>query len=157
MNSPKLTIIVKDTHNNLVKDAQVSIIPGNITGKTDKNGQVILALPDQKKVTVQIKLNDVSQEVPYYVSDNQNNRLEVNLAYFQQLQAQKPTKSTSIISSQANHFLFFGILIIIILLILNIFFLIKKNHHQAKFPFLKKLNLIVIKLKNISFKPKKQG
>jgi hypothetical protein len=127
MNSNNLTVFVKDTHNNLVKGADVSIDPGNITGKTNEKGQVTLSLPAEKKVTVTVKLNDISQKVPYYLTGQKNNRLEINLAYFQQIQTQSPTKIATSSSKKTNHWSIFIILIVITLVILSIFQLTKKK------------------------------
>lgn len=132
MSSNNLTIIVKDTDNNLAKDAQVIVNPGDIKGKTDKNGQVILPLPNESKITIKVKLNDITQEVPYYpTADNKSNRLEINLAYLKQVQSQKPAELIQVDSKAKNSTSKIGLLIGIIVLIVAIFYWIKKIRKQS--------------------------
>lgn len=127
MNSLKLTVIIKDTNNQLTKDAQVSINPGNINGKTDDNGQVVLSLPNEKKVTVKVNYNDITQEVPYYINEKETNRLEINLAYFQQIKTQPTKEIPQAIPKQNNSVLNIGIILLIIATITAIFYSIKKS------------------------------
>ena len=133
MNSRNLTVIVKDTHNNLIKDAPVSINPGNTNGKTDTKGQVFLSLPPEKKVTIIVKTKDISQSVSYYPTTKANDFLEINLAFFQQIQTQNSTnKITPISPTKINHWSIFIILAILLLTTLFVFQLTKKNTHLSK-------------------------
>ncbi len=126
MPTNNLTIIVKDSHNALVKNAQVTINPSGVTGKTDEKGQVNLPLPDQKKVTVTVKLNDITQEVPFYINGQQGTRLEVNLSYFQKIKSQEIKETPKTTHSPLKPSSVFGIIILVIALILIALTLKKK-------------------------------
>ena len=130
MNQNNITIVVKDTNNNLLKDAQISIEPGNVNGKTNEKGQVILNLPDEKKVTVKVELNEMTQEVPYYITNRQNNRLEINLKYLQQIQIQESQKKSAKDDLRINSPQLISIIVVVGFAIL-VGFLVNKSKNKS--------------------------
>ena len=85
MNTNKLVIVVKDLQNNLASNAQVSLSSGSPPANTDKNGEVVFDLPNTNKITVTVKINGDTREIPYYISAQSSHRLEINFASLKQV------------------------------------------------------------------------
>lgn len=119
MTTNNLTIIVKDFQNKLVKDANVTLAPGNLTGKTDETGQVIFPLPQEKKVEVTVELNGETNKITYYITGSSDQRLEINFAFNKKIQESQSTSPSLVINNKSQnptHTLdFFLILLVIVL------------------------------------------
>jgi len=140
MTTNNLIIIVKDSENKLIKDAKVNINPGNLTGKTDANGQVLFLLPKEKKIDVEVNLNGKTNKTTYYITGNSDQRLEINFAYYQKLQETKALlkKEKNQNGNLIQNFSFILGVLIIILIIWYVFKKNKKiNFRKLKISFLK--------------------
>jgi hypothetical protein len=130
MNSNSLTIIVKES-NNLIENAKVTINPGNIIGKTNKEGQFLLTIPsNQKKLDIKVESNNNSQEFPYYISNEPSQRLEVNLTYLQQIKTQQAKELIQNKPKKTNSFSIVFIILALFFISIAIFNSINKSKNK---------------------------
>ena len=91
-----LTVIVKNTEGDLVKDARVTANPGNFTGTTDDKGEAAITVDGANTYQITVIDGKTSQVVPFYVIGNQTTaKLEVNLEYFKQQQQKQAATTTA--------------------------------------------------------------
>lgn len=127
MNENNLIIIIKDSNNNLVKDARVSLVTEKLTGETDEKGQVSFPLPNAKKINVEVELNGKTNTTTYYLTGNSNQKLEINFASYQKLQESQLQSKSLLINNKTqtkdstNPLIFLLIFLIIILVIWLLF------------------------------------
>lgn len=92
----ELTVIVKGADGKTVQGATVTVVPGDVSGKTDSNGEVTLKIDGADKYDVTVSDKDATQTVPYYSLQGRDTaRLEVNLAYLAQRENQQQTVAPS--------------------------------------------------------------
>lgn len=132
----ELTVIVKGTDGKTIEGASVSVAPGDVTGTTDSNGQVMLKIDGASRYDVTVSNNETSQTVPYYsLEGREAARLEVNLAYLQQ---REETKQTTVVptETQAEIPAFVlpvaGAVIFAILLLVIVSFLTRKRREKKE-------------------------
>lgn len=88
----QLTVIVKGADGKAVEGASVTVAPGDVTGKTNKKGEVTLKIDGADRYDVTVTDDTTIQTVPYYsLKGKDSARLEVNLAYLTQQENQQQT------------------------------------------------------------------
>jgi len=129
MNENNLIIIVKDLNNNVVRDARVSLVAEELSGKTDEKGQISFPLPRAKKINVEVELNGKTNITTYYPTSNSDQKLEINFASYKKLQESQLQSKPLLINNKtqtknSSHTL--GFLLIFSIIILGAWLLFKK-------------------------------
>ena len=93
--SVELTVVVKGIDGEFVKDAKVSVTPGEFTETTNDQGEASLVVDGASRYQVGVAVGDIEQTVPFYTTTAESARLEVNLAYFKQLQSKTESQQAT--------------------------------------------------------------